>query len=368
MSGRHPFSELTKDFSPERRSRIDSMKAELLAQRPMNIFETIGKVTSGIERFHSQFLADALCESLNGDRSLFEAFWKLVAPCYWKVPESPGQVELSTEEEVVGGKVDICIRSLVAPKRVIGIEVKTVEDSTERGQLRRYYEGLEEKYQGSEVQMAYLTPFSRERAGDRAASLPTVLEFDQFKDSHPVARHVSWLDLESIPWDGNALWEQHRAYVLEHISSKDKLQPRVERDRDITYFFGAAPAERFWEEVGDLDISHEGRWATIDLAKQRNDSLVAKSLVGAFKALLHSDNVVPRERNDKFPSKLRQPFLRSPHREVHEALFNLAEVFDYVWVEGKRDYGIRTAHKDFHSGVSLVTSDGPGQLLIWLMR
>ena len=31
MSGRHPFSELTKDFTPERRQRIDEMKRELLA-------------------------------------------------------------------------------------------------------------------------------------------------------------------------------------------------------------------------------------------------------------------------------------------------------------------------------------------------
>ena len=31
MSGRHPFSELTKDFTPERRQRIEAKKAELRA-------------------------------------------------------------------------------------------------------------------------------------------------------------------------------------------------------------------------------------------------------------------------------------------------------------------------------------------------
>ena len=36
MSGRHSFSELTKDFTPERRSRIDAMKAELLADMPLH--------------------------------------------------------------------------------------------------------------------------------------------------------------------------------------------------------------------------------------------------------------------------------------------------------------------------------------------
>ena len=36
MSGRHPFSELTKDFTPERRRRIDEMKRELVAEMPLH--------------------------------------------------------------------------------------------------------------------------------------------------------------------------------------------------------------------------------------------------------------------------------------------------------------------------------------------
>ncbi len=36
MSGRHPFSELTKDFTPERRQRIDEMKRELLEEMPLH--------------------------------------------------------------------------------------------------------------------------------------------------------------------------------------------------------------------------------------------------------------------------------------------------------------------------------------------
>ena len=35
MSGRHPFSNLTKDFTPERRKRIDAIKSELLAETPL---------------------------------------------------------------------------------------------------------------------------------------------------------------------------------------------------------------------------------------------------------------------------------------------------------------------------------------------
>ena len=36
MSGRHPFSELTKDFSPERRRRIKAAKNRLLADMPLH--------------------------------------------------------------------------------------------------------------------------------------------------------------------------------------------------------------------------------------------------------------------------------------------------------------------------------------------
>ena len=36
MSGRHPFSELTRDFTPERRRRVDAMKRDLLAEMPLH--------------------------------------------------------------------------------------------------------------------------------------------------------------------------------------------------------------------------------------------------------------------------------------------------------------------------------------------
>ena len=35
MSGRHPFRELTDDFAPDRRLRIDAIKRDILALMPM---------------------------------------------------------------------------------------------------------------------------------------------------------------------------------------------------------------------------------------------------------------------------------------------------------------------------------------------
>ena len=36
MSGRHPFSELTKNFTPERRRRVKLMKTKLLTDMPLH--------------------------------------------------------------------------------------------------------------------------------------------------------------------------------------------------------------------------------------------------------------------------------------------------------------------------------------------
>ena len=36
MSGRHPFHDLTKDFTPERRARVEARKAEFRAAMPLH--------------------------------------------------------------------------------------------------------------------------------------------------------------------------------------------------------------------------------------------------------------------------------------------------------------------------------------------
>jgi DNA-binding transcriptional regulator YiaG len=36
MSGRHPFRELTHDFTPERRRRVDAIKRELRSEMPLH--------------------------------------------------------------------------------------------------------------------------------------------------------------------------------------------------------------------------------------------------------------------------------------------------------------------------------------------
>ena len=47
MSGRRSFSELTKDFTPERRQRIAEMKSELLAEMPLHELRRARALTQG---------------------------------------------------------------------------------------------------------------------------------------------------------------------------------------------------------------------------------------------------------------------------------------------------------------------------------
>ncbi len=45
MGGRQPYSELTKDFTPERRQRIDDIKSELLAEMPLHELRRVRVLT-----------------------------------------------------------------------------------------------------------------------------------------------------------------------------------------------------------------------------------------------------------------------------------------------------------------------------------
>ena len=101
----------------------------------LNTFVTICRTTRRIEPFHSQFLTDALNESLSNDRTLFDRVWKLATPKGWKAPKKPHvKSEYSFCESGGGQRIDICIVDGVA-NRVVGIEVKTSAGSVKEGQL-----------------------------------------------------------------------------------------------------------------------------------------------------------------------------------------------------------------------------------------
>ena len=328
----------------------------------LNIFETIRKAQPGrTEPFHSQFITDALTDSLKPgrDRSLFEIVWRLTAPDEWCIPH---QARVEAEVVVEYGRVDICLYDTLN-RRVVGIEVKTTEASAEDGQLEKYQHGLEKRYCDWSVVIAYITPFNRERSKDKADLLRAVRVFDRFSRESPGARHVSWLDLADIPWDGRELWEQHRSYIRARISSPAMLQI-AQGTRSFHDFFGEV-ADDFWINLKDLGVEPADAGATVELSECECPSPITEKLVCAFEILIsHGDKVARHaHKQDKFPEHKRTRFLESPYSEIHAALFDLSRRFPYVWVEGTRDYGIRVAHKDHvSSGVSLVRSYGEGRL------
>ena len=62
MSGRHPFSELTKDFTPDRRQHIDDMKRDLLAKTPLHELRRARELTQrdmakGLKASHPPYLS-----------------------------------------------------------------------------------------------------------------------------------------------------------------------------------------------------------------------------------------------------------------------------------------------------------------------
>ena len=335
----------------------------------MNIFETIGSVTGGIERYHSQFLADALKESLSGDRSLFDGVWCLATPKGW---ESPDCAEVTTEEAAGDRRIDICIRSDHPVKRIVGIEVKTVDESADFEQLKEYLCGLRNTYPKHCIQISYLTPFNRSRAVVNADNLRTVRVFDEFSEISPAAQHLSWLDVADIGWDGNDLWKQHQVYVREHISSRRNLkESSVNRGRGLCEFFGEVAERTLLEKLGALNFQRTGNRMEIELSRHyKNPSSFAENLVDALKILLTTDRVSHNaKKKDKFTKGQREPFLDSPYRAIHETLFRISEECQYVWIEGEGNYGVRTAHKDHpSSGVSLVTSQGTDRLVVVLQR
>ena len=90
--------------------------------------------------------------------------------------------------------------------------------------------------------------------------------------------------------------------------------------------------------------------AVVDLAEIRE----VGGFVGAFETLIERSSEFRGEQGrkaDKFPDSLRRPFQESEFGDIHEALFGLARKFDYVWVQGGKNYGLRVAHKDYKSSV-----------------
>ena len=339
----------------------------------VDIFRTIRNTTRRIEPFHSQFLGDALRASLKGERALFDRVWALCAPVDWEPARS---ASIRNEWALDGGqRIDLLIRDKDTG-RVLGIEVKTSRASARAGQLEGYLQGLlNQRFREEDIAIAYLTPFNRDRAekaiADKAGLLPTVRVFEEFAGSFERARHVSWLDVAEIEWDGREIWRQHRSYVREQMACAKGLEVWLKRNRGLDAFFSVEAVEEFWNELSPLigdERSGGGGLIDLELFANAGDEEVAEAvevLARALTILIREDeSVASQRRADRFGESLRRPFLDSRCRAFHEILFGLPARFGPVWVQGEKNYAVRVAHRSHSSGISLVTSDGPGRLAV----
>ena len=243
---------------------------------------------------------------------------------------------------------------------------KQAKHRWEDGQLEAYLDGLRAEYDKDDenlIAIAYLTPFNRERAGDDADCLPTVKIFDKFSGKFGNARHISWLDIADIAWDSNELWNQHRAYVHQKIANHEKLKSFVSRDRSFDTFFSERAVEDFWGALPIEGGKRPNNGVIIKLDNFRHDPA---SLSQALESLIMDEESVDEgaKKNDEFSEELQQRFLDSKHCNIHRAIFGLCTKHQHVWLSGKKDYGLRVAHRRHGGGVSLLRSKGEQCLLL----
>ena len=323
--------------------------------KTVNVFKSIELATRSPEPFFSQFLADALRISLEGDRTLFDALWRQAMPEEWEPPSNPKlNLEYHTGEH---RRIDICIFAHDGPApRVLGLEIKTSSASARTGQLETYHEGLAKKYGPTNVAIAYLTPFNCQRAGETANALPTVRAFEEFSSTVDHARHLSWLDVADIPWDGGPVWRLFRKHIRDDIASDKKLSLAKLRNRSFDDFFGEEAAMRYWDELALIGVRPSETGAQLDLDRLKDDPAV---LVRALEILVHASRNTRSTRQDDFRTELHEPFLNSDWRTIHEAVFDMSQRFANVWLKGEKNYALRVPHPSRSgSSVSLLRSKG----------
>ncbi|MDZ7727356.1 MAG: hypothetical protein U5Q44_03710 [Dehalococcoidia bacterium] len=204
---------------------------------------------AGPNRSTRGFLPMRYGQSIESDSRLFRAVWDkgVSGGERWSAPATA----VVAEEDVIdAGRVDVVIRD-EDRRRVLAIEAKTVEGSVRDDQLELVPGGASaQSILDDEVRIAYLTPFNRSRAGDMADGLHSVRLLETFREVHPGAVHMSWLDIADVEWDGGDLWEQHRDYVRRRMCDPAVLQSaRGARDRGLGEFVGEDIVAEFWTRL-----------------------------------------------------------------------------------------------------------------------
>lgn len=332
----------------------------------INIFNTIGKVTSRIEPFHSEFLASAIHE----EKKLFSNFIKLIftnqnedlAAIFLK----SGQVKIKSEDSFFDFKrIDIIIKEPQS-KNIIGVEVKTNDSSVQSDQLLFYREKMVEKYPEYNIFMVYVTPFNH-------TNLPKVVspnqvfairEFHLFNEKYPNSTHINWDEIveqydEELLTNQN-LFLQHKQYIQAKVTNKSRLIARisnVERNRGLAEFFGEECLSLFYERLKGSEIvySDDDQKIVFNISENRNNF---PALLDSFKVLMESEEwnkLVTK--TDEVEEDLLREYKNGNNSDFYNQFFSVVGNYKYLWMKGQGKIGIRAAHKSHSSGVSIFTID-----------
>ena len=331
----------------------------------LNIFCIIRQVSSRIEPYCSQFFADALSSSFEKDRTLFEKVWTLSSPPDWKPPT---EARIVVEEILEGNKrIDIAIFD-EALSRILGIEVKTTDESVEPEQLETYYRLLQRQYPSKEVAVVFVTPFNEGSVKDisknsfEAVRLPSVREYHELCRAicPDRAAHVSWRQIANIDWAGDPLWKQFVWFVQNQIASNDILEEYLRNDLSLARFFSDGAVEEFKIAMRGLTRSD----GSVRLETLASDPGALQSFLKALTTLIEDEQRVDlrKSRQDRFVADGIAKLIESEYGRVHGEVFKLSSEYCHVWIEGKNDYGLRVTHKNHPGGVSILTSSAKDNL------
>ncbi|WP_297085789.1 PD-(D/E)XK nuclease family protein [uncultured Draconibacterium sp.] len=331
-----------------------------------NIFKIIEKVTSRIEPFHSEFLADALRKN----SSLLVGLLHLIQN-QTRINLSDlinaNQFEVISEDSFDDNKrIDIVILS-PASKDIVGIEVKTTDSSVRDNQLNEYYAKLTNKYPGKRIIFVFLTPYNIDNLPEEInpSNIKAIKEFSYYASNHTNSVHLNWDQVISLYQDldnyAGSIFESHHDFIQKRVTNTAKLISRLsnlERNRGLADFFGEECVETFLEKIMDSNITYQENESNITFPIPNNTTAIG-NLLSLFSILIESDNLKKTvKRQDRVEKALILSYENSSHGDFFISFFDLIHSYKYLWIEGKGNLGIRAAHESHpSSGVSLFTID-----------
>ena len=340
--------------------------------RDPNIFSLFHRVTSRIEPLHSEALGLFLELDSDLTRRLMERALPDKLSARHDLNAHP---EVVTEEVLPNlNRIDITLRY---PTLLVGIEVKTTDASSTSGQLTRYFEQLQliERYQGLELFIIYLTPFNRTNISEEIfpRQVKSIREFDDFEARHTGRGvHLNWHDVsdlypeEATSHQLSAMYEQHRAYIKEHLCDLGVFK-MLQESRGLTEFFGEQHTARFLATLRRSACYTERVKDYVIVLSELDGK--ERVVIEAILALLRSPTLKSTacKSNEVPNSSVLERFTSGPHGVFFERLFAEVASVPHAWFKGGGRLGLRAAHPRHSSGVSVCTLS-PEELVIRKFR